>query len=88
METWCNQYPTRPPVWGDDLWRHIYREGNEEADELTRGARESPTNSYVYKNTTDLKNGETLAALRGHFDGGRSVSGNAVGYWLQGLIVD
>ncbi|CAK0886309.1 unnamed protein product [Prorocentrum cordatum] len=42
----------------------------------------------MYKNTTNFKNGETLAALRGYFDGGRSVSGSAVGYWLQGLIVD
>ena len=88
MEEWCVKYPVRPPNWGDDLWRHIYREGNEEADLLTWRARESPSRHYMYKDIKTLQNKETLAALRGHFDGGKSESGSAVGFWLQGLIVD
>ena len=88
MQHWCDTYQIRPPNWGTDMWRHVFREGNEEADQLTWKARESPEHHYMYKNMNSLRYNEHLAALRGHFDGGRSVSGSAVGFWLQGLFVD
>ena len=51
-------------------------------------ARESPTRNYMYTNFTPLRDFESLVALRGQFDGGRSEIGSAVGFWLQGLIVN
>ena len=53
---------------------------------MTWTARKSHTKHYMYQNFTPLTSKEQLLAIRGMFDGGVSIEGSAVGFWLQGLI--
>ena len=58
----------RPMADHMDMFQHVYREWNREADRLTHEAREKGViwNSYV------MGKGERVEAMRGFFDGGVS----------------
>jgi len=79
-------YGMRPPSWGHNMFKWIYREGNERADRLTWLAR--TRNCYVVFHTSLIEYASTtkLDGLRGFFDGGRSVEGCAA-EWCFGLCV-
>ncbi|CAK0845052.1 unnamed protein product [Prorocentrum cordatum] len=76
-------YGMRPPSWGHNMFRWIYREGNERADRLTWLARTK--NSYVTFHTSLIEHASKtkLDGLRGFFDGGRSVEGCAAGWCID-----
>ena len=67
---------------GGDIGKHVYREGNQRADELTHIARQGNLENDA---TTELR-GYHIHALRGGFDGGVDKDGAGAGYWLEGLI--
>ncbi|CAK0906565.1 unnamed protein product [Prorocentrum cordatum] len=76
-------YGMRPPSWGHNMFKWIYREGNERADRLTWLARTK--NSYVTFHTSLIEHASKtkLDGLRGFFDGGRSVEGCAAGWCID-----
>ena len=76
-------YAMRPPSWGHNMLKWIYREGNERADRLTWLARKN--NCYVQFHTSLLTyaSKNKLDGLRGFFDGGRSREGCAAGWCID-----
>ena len=67
---------------GGNIGKHVYREGNQRADELTHIAR---VRDIEYDITHDLQEYDLLA-LRGAFDGGVDKDKAGAGWWLEGLV--
>eukprot|EP00959_Pyramimonas_sp_CCMP1952_P300176 6278848-Pyramimonas_sp.AAC.1 len=67
----------RPPEYGRDIFKWVYREGNAEADEMTWNARTG--NCGLWHDDDFLKfiklNAVLIDCIRGSFDGGRSQHG-------------
>ena len=80
----------RPASWGRDFVGHIFREGNDRADALTHDAREGRCHHSLrlMSSTPGFERDYyEVVALRGKFDGGVSLEGVGIGWWLQaGLI--
>ena len=62
---------------GSDIFKHVYREWNTEADELTWHARKQ---NKVWQGV-NLK--RKPIAIRGHFDGGVSPEETAIGWQIE-----
>ena len=76
----------RPPSWGHDFIRHIYRESNTVADELTHLAREGQIFRELFHHHVfrpDVQDNFRVIGLRGSFDGGVCAQGVGVGWFLQ-----
>eukprot|EP00959_Pyramimonas_sp_CCMP1952_P392696 8228443-Pyramimonas_sp.AAC.1 len=78
----CEQHNTRCPTYGKDFWKHIYREANAYADELTHHAREGSC-YIIYKHDYIKQNKANIKHIRGCWDGGVSSEGAAGGYWIE-----
>ena len=70
------------PCFGRDPWKHIYRELNKYADELTWNARNGRCErwydtQYVHYNKNYIRH------IRGCWDGGVSEIGSGVGCWVE-----
>ena len=70
------------PSVGDDLWKHIYREANTYADELTWHARNGTCNLFFGQQLV-LSNRDNIKYIRGCWDGGVSEKGAAGGFWIE-----
>ena len=66
---------------GKHSFRHVYREGNERADQLVRDARSGFTGKQVFQLPHNLL--QEMRSIRGGWDGGVSAEGSAGGWWLQ-----
>ena len=70
---------------GADPIKHLYREGNSYADELTWACRACPHTSKRNEYLAPLYTSKVLG-LRGYFDGGTSDIGAGGGWWLQAFV--
>ena len=81
MSSLSDNFGVMPASVGRDLFRHIYREGNGEADLLTHRAREGlcqlRDNTFEYLSGTEKPTG-----LRGYFDGGVDADGGVGCGWV------
>ena len=76
-------YCMRPPTWGHDMYKWIYREGNERADRLTWLARNNESYVKFHTSSIEYASKHKLDGLRGFFDGGRSLEGCAAGWCID-----
>ena len=80
-----------PPAAGEDLARHIFREGNSRADRLTHIARNDaawcwssrPTATWSASAASETMHPTATVLLRGFYDGWVSAKGAAAGCALQ-----
>ena len=86
----CTQFHISSPETGRDIWKWVYREGNDEADHETHLAREGQTTSEVRWNHNILNSVRlghvSVLAVRGSFDGGRCEIGTSCG-WVIDLCI-
>ena len=86
----CTQYHIYSPEAGRDIWKWVYREGNEEADHETHLAREGRTTSDVrwdHNILHSIRVGHfSVHSVRGSFDGGRCEIGTSCG-WVIDLFI-
>ena len=75
----------RPPSAGHNIFKWVYREGNDRADELTWEARKGNTGRRQKHDIVQAirNNHIKINALRGAFDGGRSEMGVGCGWLLD-----
>ena len=80
------EFGIRPPSWGRDFVKHIFREGNGEADRLTHEAREGNVFRNLYPEhiwRAHVCDNFRCIGLRGSFDGGVCPQGVGAGWRLQ-----
>ena len=78
----CRNYNARCPSLGANLWKHIYREGNTQADQLTWDARNNNVHK-TYNRYYILNNRSSISSIWGCWDGGVSELGSAGGYHIS-----
>ena len=87
----CVQYHILSPESGRDVWKWVYREGNDAADHETHVAREKKTTSDIrwdHSFLNSLRSESTcVRAVRGSFDGGKCDVGVSCGWVIDLYIV-
>ena len=82
----CVRYNLQSPESGRDIWKWIYREGNEAADLETHLAREQKVTSDVRWDHDILNllfDCYRVLAVRGSFDGGKCEEGVSCGWVID-----
>ena len=87
----CVQYHILSPESGRDVWKWVYREGNDAADHETHVAREKKTTSEIrwdHSFLNSLRSESTcVRSVRGSFDGGKCDVGVSCGWVIDLYIV-